>query len=395
MAWITRWANNPKLRFLVIRRNSDDLNDWIDRAKQMWRGLNVEITRSPREARFPSGAKGVFGHLHDDEAYTKYQGHEYQKMIIEELTHIPTEDLYLKLLGSNRSTVSELKPQVFCTTNPGNAGHEWVRKRFVAPAEPNTPFEGEQGNSRIFIPARVEDNPTLVDKDPDYVKYLESLPENLRKQWREGSWEELEIEGSYYGKNFSELKEKGQISSVPYDENTTVHTAWDLGMDDATAIWFIQMVGREIHVVDHEEGSGKSLVDWAKILKDKPYQYGKTLLPHDAKARELGTGRTRVETLENLGFDDIEVAPRQSVDDGIHMVRTLLPRCWFDAVSCEQGIQAMKQYRKEWDDKRATYKNRPLHDWSSHSADAFRTFALLYDKIGSRNQSGLVRRYGY
>ena len=191
--WLTQYVKQPKFRALVIRRNADDLSDWIDRANRMYQGLGVSIAYRPAVLRFPSGAIIRTGHLKDELAYTKYQGHEYQRMLIEELTQIPTEKRYLQLTSSCRSTVPELMPEVFMTTNPGGVGHGWVKRRFIDPAPPGTPFtDPHSGRSRIFIPARVDDNPTLVRNDPGYVAGLEELKatdEQLYKAWRLGSWD--------------------------------------------------------------------------------------------------------------------------------------------------------------------------------------------------------------
>jgi len=172
---------------LVIRKNSEDLSDWIDRAKRMF--PNAKISGKPAVIRFPSGAIIRTGHLKDDQAYTKYQGHEYHRIVLEELTQIPSEESYLKLISSCRSSVPDLEPKVFCTANPGGKGHQWVKKRFIDNHEPMTAFKDEvSGRYRMYIPATIDDNPTLVDADPDYVAFLESLPEPLRSAWRYGDW---------------------------------------------------------------------------------------------------------------------------------------------------------------------------------------------------------------
>lgn len=187
------------------------------------------------------------------------------------------------------------------------------------------------------------------------------------------------ITGSYYGKLLANLEaaKPSQITSVPYDPNSGVVCAWDLGIGDTTAIWFLQMVGREVHVIDCLEMSGVPLDWFVKQLKAKPYVYDEMLLPHDAAARELGTGKTRVETLKKLwGNVRWTVTPRQSVDDGIHAVRMLLPTCWFDKTKCADGLKAMRNYQKKFDSKNKIYIDKPLHDWASNYADAFRMFAM-------------------
>lgn len=189
IAWLLRHIDNSLYRALIIRKNSKDLSDWVDRAKRMYRGTGAEFVGSPPEIRFPSGALFKTGHLNNDDAYTAYQGHEYQRMLIEELTQIRVEENYLKLISSCRSTVKGIFPQVFNTTNPGGIGHGWVKARFVDPAAAGASFtDMVTGKPRIFIPAKVTDNPTLMQADPTYIDFLEGLPEQLRKAWKEGNW---------------------------------------------------------------------------------------------------------------------------------------------------------------------------------------------------------------
>lgn len=184
------------------------------------------------------------------------------------------------------------------------------------------------------------------------------------------------IEGAYFAKEMAKAEEDKRICRVPVDPIVKVDTWWDLGIDDATAIWFVQDVGRERHVIDYLEVSGEGLPQIVKRLDAKDYRYGRHILPHDAAARELGTGVSRIETLEKLGVRNTDVIPQQEVADGINAARLMLSRCWFDAERCERGIEALKQYRREWDGKRQVWRERPLHDWASHAADAFRYGAL-------------------
>lgn len=187
------------------------------------------------------------------------------------------------------------------------------------------------------------------------------------------------ITGAYYGKIISELESKvpSQVCSVPYDPSCGVIAAWDLGIGDTTAIWMFQRVGREIHVIDCLEMSGVELEWFVKKLKAKPYVFDEMLLPHDAEARELGSGKTRLETLRKL-WSNVRwtVVPRQSVDDGIHAVRSILPMCWFDREKTADGLRALKSYQKKFDSKNKIYIDKPLHDWASNYADAFRMFAM-------------------
>ncbi len=184
--------------------------------------------------------------------------------------------------------------------------------------------------------------------------------------------------GSYYARSLKALEEKTpkRVGSVPYDKAVPVDTYWDLGIGDTTAIWFVQSVGKEFHVIDHLEMSGMGLDWYVKQLKDKPYIYDWHELPHDAAARELGTGLTREEQLRNYGLGRMRVQDRHAVDDGINAVRMVLDKCWFDEEKCRRGLDALRAYEKKWDQKNQIMSAKPLHNWASHSADAFRTFAM-------------------
>lgn len=185
------------------------------------------------------------------------------------------------------------------------------------------------------------------------------------------------IPGSYYGRLIAKAEAEGRIGAVPYDPRHPVITAWDLGVGDSTAIWFVQQIRNVVHVIDYYENSGVGADHYARVLKEREYVYDGHLLPHDADDREWGSANasSRVDTLKSLKVKPCRVLPNGSIEDGINAVRVLLPRCRFDAGKCERGIDCLRQYQKRWDDKLRTFANRPLHDWTSHGADAFRYLA--------------------
>lgn len=191
------------------------------------------------------------------------------------------------------------------------------------------------------------------------------------------------IQGAYFGREMQAAEADNRIARVPWEPKLQVHTAWDLGIGDSTAIWFIQVTGNEIRWIDYIESSGIGLDWYVKQLKDKPYSYDSHLLPHDAEVRELGSGQSRVETLQSLGLNNIRVIPAQRKEDQINALRLVLPRSWFDAVKCKRGIEALRQYRAEWDDKRKAFRERPLHDWTSHPADAAMVLAQAVPQASS------------
>jgi len=187
---------------------------------------------------------------------------------------------------------------------------------------------------------------------------------------------EAAIQGAYYAQEMKTATTTGRVTNVPYDPAVGVTTAWDLGIGDSTAIFFAQYVGQEIRIIDYYESSGVGLDHYAKVLSEKGYHYVEHILPHDVQVKELGTGKSRIETLDALGISNITIAPKLAVDDGIQAARSMIARCWFDEEDCARGIEALRQYRREFDERLKTWRGRPLHDWTSHGADAFRYLAV-------------------
>lgn len=184
------------------------------------------------------------------------------------------------------------------------------------------------------------------------------------------------VQGAYYADQIVSAESTNRITGVPYQSVAEVDTWWDLGINDTTAIWFTQTIGKEVHLIDYYETSGVELAHYVKTLKDKDYNYGSHNLPHDAEVRELGTGKSRVEILKTQGLKNIKIVSKLSIEDGIEAARVIFSRCWFDETKCKGGLNALKNYRKEWDEKRQTFRGNPLHDWASNGADAFRYFAI-------------------
>lgn len=191
---------------------------------------------------------------------------------------------------------------------------------------------------------------------------------------------EAAIVGAYFGKEIAEAERMGRICDLPYEPSLPVHTAWDLGVGDSTAIWCFQVVGSEIRIIDHYENHGQGLPHYAAVLASRPYRYGDDWVPHDARVKELGTGRTRMETLIQLGRNP-RVVPAHTVHDGINAARVSLDVCWFDRNRCADGIEALRQYRAEFDEKTKAFKDQPRHDWASHTADAFRYLCMAWREM--------------
>jgi len=190
------------------------------------------------------------------------------------------------------------------------------------------------------------------------------------------------VEGSYYGQILNELEAKKHMQEIPREELSRTFTAWDLGMGDSTSIWVAQLVGTEVRLLDYYENHGVGLDHYVKWIKDNDYSKAEHILPHDVRVRELGTGKSRLEMLEEAGLE-IKISPRMSLDDGIQAVRRLLPRCWFNVPKVQIGLNCLRNYRRDYDEKRKIFYERPLHDWSSHGSDSFRYLALGLDEGSS------------
>ena len=203
---------------------------------------------------------------------------------------------------------------------------------------------------------------------------------------------EAAIKGAFYATQLSEVRKSGRITVVAHDPEYPVYTAWDLGRTDDTAIWFYQSIGNELHILDcHSESGGELEIfqngemmpgsitkQVIRRAKERGYRYAKHYLPHDARAKTLGSdGKSIVEKLARyLGISTLEIAPMLSVEDGIQAVRGILGRCWFNEETCEDGINALLHYKRKFDNKSEVYAIKPLHDWSSHISDAFRIMSV-------------------
>lgn len=186
---------------------------------------------------------------------------------------------------------------------------------------------------------------------------------------------EASVRGAIFAREMAFLRAQGRIGVVDYDPLLQVNTAWDLGVGDATAIWFMQLSGESVRCIDYYEASGEGLGHYVQVLSQRGYTYAKHILPHDVQVRELGTGRSRLEMLASLGLR-ATVAPNLGLDDGIEAARIFLKRCWFDAVKAKAGIEGLQNYRREENTRTGELKPQPVHDWASHPADAFRYAAI-------------------
>lgn len=388
--WLTKRVTNPNMLGLVVRRNAKDLIEFINRANKVFKLFGAVKTGSPQSGGvkfiFPSGAEIHTGHLASEDAFEAYQGWNITDMVIEELTHIPTLALFQKLMASLRSTDPTLPARFFATTNPTNIGFEWVKAYWRIDDVPSETYFTEDGVTKIYIPAGVYDNPHLLKGDPEYVKYLESLPVDLRERWLNGSWSDIVSEAQIYGVDMLNAKKQGRITSVPTESALRTFVAFDLGLKDKMVYWILQIHGRELRLVKAYGERNKPLKHYSDKLREFESETGATIeevyLPHDAEVRSMQDDnlQTRKEKMEELGWS-CTVLSRLPKNDSIENGRTLIQRAYFDKEGCKEGIRAARNYSKEFDEKANRYKDKPLHDWCADWTDALQYLGTAIPEI--------------
>lgn len=226
----------------------------------------------------------------------------------------------------------------------------------------------------------------------ELIDAMAQISEDQYMQEYECSFEAA-ILGAFYGIEMRVATDEGRICEVGYDESLPTYTAWDLGYKDDTAIWWYQVTRGEIHVIDYYAVSGASIREICEVVVSKPYHYERHWLPHDAKAKTLAAqGKSIIEQLgEHLGMHNMAIVPDLGVQDGIQAVRQMLPRCYFDEVKCLDGIEALRQYEREYDEDKKAFRATPKHNWCSHPADAFRMLAIAWRNEPLKARSAIER----
>jgi hypothetical protein len=294
--------------------------------------------------------------------------------------------------------IEQAKGQVIVISNSikQGAGWVWTRDMYIAAMRKLNKFK------TVFLDWRAHPGRQETFKEDMILSGMsDNEVEENYPDTEEQAISDRHIQGAYYASQMKEAKKAGRICSVPHKPDFEVYTFWDLGIDDSTTIWFMQQVGREFRFIDYYENTGMGLKHYAKVLQDKDYVYGDHYFPHDVEHREMGgdtdIALSRKETAENLGIYPIITVKRardtQSVLNGIEAGRNILNQCLFDEKKCEPGLYALEAYRAEYDEEKEKLSNRPLHNWASHGADAFRTFAVGYAprvKVKPRSVSSIM-----
>jgi phage terminase large subunit len=260
-------------------------------------------------------------------------------------------------------TIRKENSEIWITFNPSLEADE-TYQRFVANPPTNS----------IVVKINWSDNPWFPDvlrQEKDDLKAKD--PDAYLTVW-EGHCKQT-LDGAVYANEVRAATSDERFTRVPYEASKPVHTFWDLGRADKTAIWFAQIVGFEFRLIDYYENQGHALGHYLKHLQTKSYVYGDTWLPHDADNELLASERTIAQQTRAAGFK-VRITPKSSIADGINAARTLFANCWFDKDKCSDGIQCLRNYRYDVDPDTQQFSKQPLHDWASHGADAFRYFAV-------------------
>ena len=315
----------------------------------------IKVNHSELRIDFPNGARfRLFG----ADNYNAMRGLYFDAVVLDEMADFPASAWPTVI----RPAIVDRKGRATIIGTPKGKNEFWEMYDY-AKSHP-------EWWCRMFKASETD----ILDAD-ELEEAKRTMGEDRYEQEFECSFEAA-IQGAYYAQEMKTATTTGRVTHVTYDPAVGVTTAWDLGIGDSTAIFFAQYVGQEIRIIDYYESSGVGLDHYAKVLSEKGYHYVEHILPHDVRVKELGTGKSRIETLDALGISDITIAPKLAVDDGIQAARSLIARCWFDEEDCARGIEALRQYRREFDERLKTWRGRPLHDWTSHGADAFRYLAV-------------------
>jgi hypothetical protein len=392
--------DNPRHRAILFRRSFPELRDLIGRSLELYKEIDKEASYNASEKiwTFSSGAKVEFGYLNNDADRLKYRGRAWNYIGFDELTLWPTDVCYLYLFSRCRSADRTLPRYIRATTNPDGPGQKWVMERWgiqedgKATCIPVDIEDVEQKTittlNRRFIPARLSENSYLTGTG--YREALLQLAPEERDALLMGLWRQGRVRGAYYANEMQQLRAEGRIRSVPYTAEAPVNTFWDLGWNDTTAIWFHQHVARENRFIHAYENSGESLEHYAQYLLSLGYNLsGVHYLPHDAINKSLQTGKSALEILQELmpGLR-FEIVPRvQHVLNGINSTRLALKsNVFMDANNCADGIAALDNYRKRYNERIDAFTEEPLHDRYSNFADAFRQWGQGFDPTIQRGQ---------
>lgn len=278
-------------------------------------------------------------------------------------------------------TIRKEGSEIWISFNP-NLITDATYQRFVMNPPPNAWVQKVSWRDNPWFPQTLAEERDYL-KEKDFEEYLHVWEGELKTF----------ADGAIYKKQLEKARKDGRIGKVPVENGVEVHTFWDLGRDDDTAIWFMQQVGREYRFVDYYSSRFEDIDHYARVIKDKGYNYGSHWMPHDVEVQSLGMKTNRKKMFVDAGVKPIEVVQRvPDLMDGIAMTKQVFDNCWFDEERCKEGLAALSNYSRKYDEERDTYMERPVHNWASNGSDAFRQFAQGYKNKRTVDLSKIMPR---
>jgi phage terminase large subunit len=354
-------ASTEPLRVLCAREFQNSINESVHHLLQAQieaLGLQAFYEIQNNAIKGANGSEFVFSGIKNNPTKIKsYEGVD--RVWVEEAQSV-SKSSWEVLIPTIRKEGSE----IWLTFNPELATDETYRRFVIDPPD-----------DAVVAKVNWSDNPwfskTTLPKERDELKRKD--PDAYQNIW-EGNCR-VALEGAIYARELRQAQEDGRIRSVPYDASKQVHTFWDLGWADNTSVWFAQNVNNELRLIDYYSNNQLPIQHYVGVVQNKGYLYGIDWLPHDARAKEVGSGRS-VEEIMLAAGRKVQIVSKLSITDGINAARTVFNRCYFDEQKCADGLQALRHYRYDVDPDTKEFSLKPLHDYSSHAADAFRYFAV-------------------
>ena len=344
----------PRLAYLAPTYRQAKAVAW-DYLKQFSAAIpGVKFHETELRADLPNGARIM---LLGGENPDSLRGIYLDFCIMDEVADIP-ESVFPEII---RPALSDRKGSCFFVGTP--RGHNAFYELYE---------QATQSKDWYTVVYKASETEIVADEELQAAQTM--MTQDQYQQEFECSWV-ANVPGSIYGKDLEKALTEKRITKVPYDPALKVDTFFDLGIGDSTAIWFVQSHGVALHVIDCFEARNEGLPFYCRVLQKKNYLYGEHYAPHDIEVRELGSGKSRREVAWDLGLN-FRVVPKLPLEDGIHAAQMIISRCWFDAEKCKTGLDALRHYHRAYNEKLRAYRTSPVHDFSSHFADAFRYMAV-------------------
>lgn len=374
--WLVLEAVRRQIRVLCTRETQKSISDSVhklltDQISLLGLQGSYRIERSKLYT--TTGSEFIFAGLkHDPGALKSYEAVDI--CWVEEAQNVTARSWDVLI-----PTIRKPGSQIIVTFNP-DLESDATYQRFVKNPPPNAKV----------VKIGWEDNPWFPDVLRQEMEHCKATDIDAYHHIWGGNCVNI-LKGAVYAAQLREVDAQGRVTRVPYDPTRPVNTFWDLGVDDSTTVWFVQAFPMgEYRLIDYLEGSGEGLPYYLKELQQKGYVYGTHYLPHDGRARQLGTGKS-IEELMRIAGMRVQIVPKLSVADGINAARTIFPNCWFDGEKCKDGLQALRHYRYGEKEELGVKTKEPVHDWASHGSDAFRYFAVGV-RTPKPQQSAAVQR---